>query len=134
MKKILLITALLVGTVSQAQSLTAIYSEYIQPTASAEELREGFNKVEALCAVTPEEKCNKAKASALYLLCDDYYEAAYQVCQVDKELAQPILNKAKALYKQANSYMLIDDFTEEQKNILLNSKHLFESNPLLKTL
>ncbi|WP_166964646.1 hypothetical protein [Yeosuana marina] len=134
MKKLLLLTAFLIAASVQSQSLTEIYSQYIQPRSSADELREGFKKVEALCAVTPQEKCNKAKASALYLLCDDYYAAAYQVYQVDPELAKPILTKAKTLFTQANGYMSIDDFTEEQKNMMLDSKLHFESDPQLKDL
>ncbi|MFY0714109.1 hypothetical protein J1D01_10560 [Seonamhaeicola sp. NFXS20] len=129
MKKLLILTVFWLSiTTTQAQSLTEIFSQYIQPTSSTEELREGLKKVEALCKVTPHEKCNKAKASALYLLCDDYYAAAYQVYQVDPELANPILDKAQDLYAKANSLMAIESFSESQKNIMLNSKLQFESD------
>jgi len=135
MKKLLLLAAFSLSfATAEAQSLTEIYSQYIQPTSSTDELREGLKKVEALCEVTPHEKCDKAKASALYLLCDDYYQAAYQVYEVDPGFAKPILEKAKALYAQANGFMAIDSFTESQKNIMLDSKLHFESDPKLKAL
>lgn len=128
MKKLFLISILLFAINLQAQSLTEVFSKYIQPTSTTQDLREGLKQVEALCATTPQEKCNKAKASALYLLADDYYGAAYNIYMVDPEMAKPILDKAIELYNQANQLTPIDQFSEVQKNILLDSKHKLEAS------
>lgn len=126
MKKLLLIPFLLFAINLQAQSLTEVFSQYIQPQSSTQDLREGLRQVEAICATSPQEKCNKAKASALYLLADDYYQAAYQVQLVDPELVKPILAKAEALYNQANTLMPITQFGKSQQHMLLESKRHFE--------
>lgn len=133
MKKLLLLLALIISfTTSQAQSLNEVFSKYIQPNSTTDELREGLQKIEELCSLTPQEKCNKAKASALYLLANDYYGAAYNVYFVDAALANPILEKAKLYYDMAYKLMPIESFTEVQKNTMLDQKNKLESNPTFK--
>lgn len=119
----------MVSFASQSQTLPEIYKKYIQPTATTNQLREGLQKVEALCETTPQEKCTKAKASALYLLADDYYQAAYSVQQVDASLVAPILKEATALYDKANIIMPFTVFTATQQRLLLqNKKHFSTGN------
>ncbi|MFK5891355.1 MAG: hypothetical protein QM486_11565 [Flavobacteriaceae bacterium] len=128
MKNLLLIIVILLTVSAQSQSLNDVFKKYLQPRSTAEQLRIGFKKVEDLCATTPEEKCNKAKASALFLLSNKYYAAVYQLYSVDKELAVPILEKANELYNKANSYMPITEFTTSQKRMMLGYKIRFEAD------
>lgn len=127
MKNLILIILLLLSSFSYSQSLTEIYAAYIQPKNTPEEIQEGLKQVENLCNVNPQEKCNKAKATAYYLLADNFYAEAWSVYKTDSTLVQPILLKANKLYNKAFKYMPITDFTEEQKNSMLNDKNYFEA-------
>ncbi|CDF80588.1 hypothetical protein BN863_28760 [Formosa agariphila KMM 3901] len=127
MRQLLIIAVLLFTASLHSQSLTDVFKQYIQPQSSTEDLRTGLKQIEKLCTTNPEAKCNKAKASALYLLADHYFEAAYQVYQVDQTLVDPILAKANALFAQANSFMPIENFDPSQKNMLLESKQKYET-------
>ena len=127
MKHLILILTFLIAGVIQSQSLTDVYSQYIQPRSSADELRLGLKKIEDICSVSPEEKCSKAKASALYLLSNAYFDAAYNIYLVDKVMSKPVIDKAQDLYAMAYEFMPIEEFTESQKNIMLDSKSKFES-------
>lgn len=128
MKKLLIIPIILFAFTMQSQSLTEVFSQYIQPQSSTQDLRVGLKQVETLCATTPQEKCNKAKASALYLLADRYYQAAYQVVQVEPELATPIIEKAEAYYNQANKTMPLVSFPASQQQLLIAGKTQLEDN------
>lgn len=126
MKKLLLTLSLLATAFTQAQTLDDVVVNYIQPQSTTEQLKLGLTKIEALCS-TDQDKCNKAKGYAYYLLADDYYQAAYGVFMVDQVLAVPVLAKATELYKTANEHYSENNLTEEQKNILLDSKHRLEA-------
>lgn len=127
MKNLIVILVIFISASVQSQTLTEIYSKYIQPSSNTEELKEGLTKIEKLCKTNPQEKCNKAKASALYLMADNYYSEARQVYKVDTTLVQPILLKANELFNKASEYMPITAFTENQKNTMLNDKNYFEA-------
>lgn len=127
MKHLILLLAFIVSATIQSQTLTEVYSKYIQPTNSTEELQEGLKQINSICDVTPQEKCNKAKATAYYLMADNYYAEARQVYKVDTTLVKPILVKATELYNKALKLKQITEFTESQKNTMLESKHYFES-------
>ncbi len=127
MKHFLLILAFLASSAIQSQTLTEVYSRYIQPSSSIEGLQEGLAQVNSICDVTPQEKCNKAKATAYYLMADIYYSEARQVYKADTTLVKPILIKATKLLNEASDYMQITEFTESQKNIMLNDKNYFEA-------
>jgi len=127
MKNIFLILAFIVSSTIQSQTLTEVYSKYIQPTNSIEDLQEGLKQVNNICEVTPQEKCNKAKASAYYLMADSYYAKAWSTYKTDTTLVQPILLKANDLFNKANKLMAITEFSESQKNMMLNDKNYFES-------
>lgn len=133
MKKLLVITALLLSVTIQAQSLDDVFNKYITPNSSTQELREGLKQIDELCSTNPVEKCNKAKAYAYYLLADNYYNAAYSIYFVDQELAAPVLQKAKELFDKANNLQPLNTFTEVQKNILLESKRKLEAHPEFKS-
>lgn len=127
MKKIILILVLIVSSTIQSQTLTEVYSKYIQPTNSTDELKEGLKQVENICNIQPQEKCNKAKATAYYLLADNYYAEAWNTYKTDSTLVKPILLKANELFNKANELMPITEFSESQKNIMLNDKNYLES-------
>ena len=112
---------------ANSQTLNEIFSSYIQPHSSTEQLQTGLQKVTDLCATAPQAKCNKAKASALYLLADNYFEVAYQVYLVDKTLTEPILQKANRYFEKANVLMPIDEFPSSQQHMMLDAKLRFES-------
>ncbi|WP_435135750.1 hypothetical protein [Formosa sp. A9] len=128
MKKLLFIVCLLTTFISKSQSLTTIFKEYVRPHSTTEDLRTGLKEIEQWCATNPEPKCTKAKASALYFLSDRYYQAAYQVYIVDQTLADPILQKAQALFSQANNLLPIDSYSESDKHMLLESKQQFDAH------
>jgi len=128
MKHLILIITFLIAGVIQSQSVTDIYKEHIKPTSNANELREGLKQLEASCSTTPQEKCNKAKATALYLLSDRYYQAAYSTYLVDQELAKPILSQAETIYKQAYSLMPLEDFPDYNVHVMTEAKQMFESH------
>lgn len=127
MKKLLLITAFLCVATLQSQTLQEIYSKHITPTSNAYELQEGLNKLDSLCAASPQDKCIKAKATGLYLLSDRYYQAGYETYTVDRELSKPILTKAEVIYNQAYILMPLEDFPDYNINIMTESKAKFEA-------
>ncbi|OBX17736.1 MULTISPECIES: hypothetical protein [Bizionia] len=126
MKKILFIITLLLAINMQSQTVTDIYKQYIKPTSNANELREGLKRLESSCGAIPQDKCNKAKATALYLLSDRYYQAAYTTYLVDQELAKPILIQAESIYKQAYSVMALEDFPDYNVQVMTEAKDMLE--------
>jgi hypothetical protein len=132
MKKLLLIALLLGFTSLQAQTLNDVFSKYVQPRSTTEQLREGIKLIDELCATAPEDKCSKAKASAYYLLANRYYEAATSMYDVDPELVPVILEKANENYNLANSIFPITEFNESQQTTLLDQKRKLEANPRYK--
>ncbi|MBV7268389.1 hypothetical protein [Winogradskyella luteola] len=126
MKTSLLTLALLVMGFAQAQDLQTIYKDKIKSRSTTEVLKEGLSQIEDLCAIEPQEKCNKAKASALYLIADDYYNAALQVAMVELELSVPILKKAVNYYNEAEALKPIDEFSASDRFLLSSGKKNFE--------
>jgi hypothetical protein len=126
MKKLLLLLLLTCGF-TQAQTLQETFKKFIQPTNTAKELLEGIEQLEKLCETTPQEKCDKAKAMAFYLLSDKYYQSAYAVYQVDQELGLPIKQKADEIYQKANALISIENFSSSEKNMMLDNKNRFET-------
>lgn len=127
MKNLTFILILFLSLSVQSQTLSEVYSEYIQPTATTETLQEGLTQIEKLCETNPQEKCKKAKATALYLMANNCYIEAREVYKADTTLVQPILIKATELLNEATAYMPIADFSESQKNTMLNDKNYFEA-------
>jgi hypothetical protein len=133
-KSLCTIVAVLAFSFTQAQTLNDVFSSLVQPQSNTTDLREGLKQIEAICEATPQEKCNKAKASANYLLADRYFEAAHEVLIVDPDLVDPILQKAKFYYKKAEGLMPIENFSTAQKRMLIENKSKIEANPVFKTL
>lgn len=127
MKKLLFITALIICSFAQSQNVDSIFKQYITSNSTTEDLKEGLYQLEELCAVTPEEKCTKAKAMALYLIADDYYAVIYQLNQVDKDLSKPIQDKADRYYKKAEDLFPLKDFDKSQQRMLSEYKLLLEN-------
>lgn len=127
MKKALVFVVLLVFSFVPAQNLSSIFKDKIQPTATTAQLKEGLQKIEDLCQTTPQDKCNKAQATANFLLADKYYSAAYQVALVDKELTKPIIKIANNYYNKAVSYKSLDSFDARQLTVLIKHRRNFES-------
>lgn len=127
MKELLFISALIICSFAQSQNVDAIFKKYIKSSSTTADLKEGLYQLEELCAVTPEEKCKKAKAMALYLIADDYYAVIYQLNQVDKDLSEPILKKADRYYNKAEDLFPLKDFDKSQQRILVEYKLLLEN-------
>lgn len=126
MKKILVICLMLSMAFSYSQSVEEILKEKIQPRKTTETIKEGLDELKKICALKQEEGCDKVQAIALYLIADDYYNAAYQVVMVEPELSIPILKKAIEYYKEAESLKPISEFTARQKFLLGSGKKNFE--------
>jgi len=135
MKKLCLFFLLSVSLTSllQAQSLSAVFSDYLQPNNTSEQVTEGLKQVEALCEATPHEKCNKAKAVGYYLLSDYQYSLAY-INKDDKTVFKSHLNTAQTLFKKASAFMPIEAFPESSQYAILDSKFQLESDPDYKAL
>lgn len=127
MKNLLFALFLVISSASYAQSLSEISGKYLRPRNTTEELREGLNQIENLCSISPQEKCNRLIAIAYYLIANNYYAEAWSTYKKDATLVPPILLKANELFSRANEYLPITEFTETQKNIMLNDKNYYEA-------
>lgn len=133
MGKLPLLLVLCLPVLASAQTLDDVAERYIQPLSTTEELRQGLEQVDELCS-TDETKCARARGFAHYLLSDDYFEATYNVLLVDAELAQPVYKKATELYEMAIAYLPLEQLTEVERNVLLESKYKLEATSLFEKL
>lgn len=119
---------------TQAQTLSEVFSSHIQPQSTTIVLQEGLKQIETICEATPNEKCSKAKASAYYLIADRYFEAAHEVLNVDPILVTPILKKANDYFSKANTVLALENFTAAQQSMMIDAKRRIESSTAFKTL
>lgn len=129
MKSLLLTAILLLSfTTIQAQSVDEIIKTDIRVTATSKQLKEGLNKLENKCKVSPAPNCNKGKAFALYLLANDYYAVANNLVGLDAELEAAAVTKAKNLFTEANQLLPAVDLKPSNKRLLLDDKIAYESS------